>query len=334
MLDVCISLKAFPWRQWPVWFLTFPSKKAKKGYFQPFITFIEYSCRERKPTLFILGGLRTLSRAALCALQRAALNSGEICWKCLENSRPCSPMRAPSIIGLAVSLCSLAATLSTHKSLLPNSALLLRSCWLPLLLCTSLLPPSTLHLPAFFLFSSISTSSLCLHSSVAHFLLQISLLSSPSYLSPHLLLNLYSCSLPPVLDTHKSVLLTSALFSFFSSSFIPLTWSHFCPHSQFIVLLPSIFPASISTRFYSHILFTHSNSLLFSSSCSLTPQTCFPPHPLQLAPSPPTYIPLLYSFKSSLLCSPVSSLHDVFFFFSLALTFSTHLSLLLSLRSC
>lgn len=125
MLDVCISLKASPWRGWPVWFLTFPSKKAKKGYFQPFITFIEYSCRERRPTLFILGGLRTLSRAELCALQRAAWNGGEICWKCLENSRPCSPRRAPSIIGLAVSLCSLAATLSTHKSLLPNPALLL-----------------------------------------------------------------------------------------------------------------------------------------------------------------------------------------------------------------
>lgn len=54
------------------------------------------------------------------ALQRAAWNSNEICWKCLENSEPCSPRRAQSIIGLAASLCSLAASLSTHKSLLPR----------------------------------------------------------------------------------------------------------------------------------------------------------------------------------------------------------------------
>lgn len=63
MLDVCVSLKDSPWRGWPVWFLAFTSKKimikkkAKKGYFQHFITFIEYSHRDRRPTLFILGGL-------------------------------------------------------------------------------------------------------------------------------------------------------------------------------------------------------------------------------------------------------------------------------------
>lgn len=120
----------------------------------------------------------------LCALQRAAWNGGEICWKCLENSRTCSPRRAPSIIGLAVSLCSLAATLSTHKSLLPNSALLL--------LCISLLPSSTLlHLPSsFFLcLPYISVSSLCLCSSAA--------LLPPPVFSPAL--TLFSLSLFPPL---------------------------------------------------------------------------------------------------------------------------------------
>lgn len=75
------------------------------------------------PLYLSLEGWGLWSKAALCALQRAAWNSGEICWKCLENSRPCSPRRTPSIIGLAVSLCSRAATLSTHKSLLPKPAL-------------------------------------------------------------------------------------------------------------------------------------------------------------------------------------------------------------------
>lgn len=119
MLAVCISLKASPWRAWPVWFLTFPSRKAKKGYFWPFIAFIEYTHAEKREPLYL--ELRTLSGVELCALQRAAWNSSEICWKCLENSRPCSPRRAPSITGLAGSLCSLAATLSRHKSLLPSS---------------------------------------------------------------------------------------------------------------------------------------------------------------------------------------------------------------------
>ena len=80
-----------------------------------------------------------------CAMQRAVWSSGEICWKCLENSWPFSPWRAPSIIGLAVSLCSHAATLSKHKSLLPSPILLLlQTWWLPVLPYTS----TALHLPS------------------------------------------------------------------------------------------------------------------------------------------------------------------------------------------
>lgn len=49
-------------------------KKAEKGYFEPFITFIEYSHREKRPTLSLEGWGLGL-RAAFCALQRTPQKS-------------------------------------------------------------------------------------------------------------------------------------------------------------------------------------------------------------------------------------------------------------------
>ena len=125
MLDVCISLKAFLGEGGQFGFSLPLPKKLRRVTSSLLSLLLNTHAEKGDPLYLSLEGRRRCRGAEHCALQRAARSGGEICWNCLENSGPCSPRRAPSIIGLAVSLCSLAAALSTHKSLLPSPALLL-----------------------------------------------------------------------------------------------------------------------------------------------------------------------------------------------------------------